>query len=123
MLTAKFKTTVRHLPKNGTFLPALQILTGILTGFASHFGWSHWWLCGVPWMVLNFAGILLAIPVVSIALLAAGVSGFEWRTHTFFLGWFIGAPTLLSILFGLIWRRWKDKRNTTLRTGTIAVRR
>ena len=123
MLPAKLKTTLRRLRKSKTLLPALQIFTGVLTGLASLFGWSYWWLCAVPWMVLNFAGILLAIPVVAFALLSAGISGFEWRTPAFFLGWFIGAPTLLSILFGIIWSRWKDKRAAYVRPGTVPVRR
>lgn len=120
MLT-ELKTTVRRLRKNRILLPALQILTGVLTGFASHFGWSYWWLCAVPWMVLNFTGILLAIPVVAAVLLAAGVSGHEWRTQDFFLAWFIGAPTVLSILFGLFWNRWKQKRAAYIRPGTVTV--
>ena len=123
VLPAKLNTTLRRLHKSRTFLPALQILSGVLTGFASHFGWSFWWLCAVPWMVLNFTGILLAIPVVSFALLTAGISGFEWRTHAFFLGWFIGAPTLLSILFGIIWNKWRNKRAAYVRPGTVPVRR
>lgn len=122
MLTAKLKTTFHRLRKSRTLLPALQVFTGVLTGLASLFGWTSWWICAIPWMVLNFTGILLAIPVVSFALLAAGIAGMEWRTHEFFLGWFIGAPTVLSLLFGIVWKRWKRKRTAYVRPRTVAAR-
>ena len=91
-------------------LPALQAGTGLLTGLSSAFRWDYWWVFAIPWFILNFPGVLLAIPVVAFALFSAGVSGQEWRTPGFFLGWFIGAPTVLSLVFGLIWTRWRRKR-------------
>jgi hypothetical protein len=117
------KTAAIRLCKGRMLLPVLQIITGILTGLASVHGWSKWWVCGVPWMVLNFPGIILSIPVITSALLTAGIAGYEWRTQSFFLGWFIAAPTVLSVIFGLFWSRWKRKRSAPVKPGALPARR
>jgi hypothetical protein len=102
------------------FLPGLQILTGILTGLSSTFEWSLWWLFAVPWAVLNFPGLILAIPVITVAYLVAGVSRFDWRSETFFVGWFIAAPTVLSVIACQLWIFWHRKRASRLRPGIAA---
>jgi hypothetical protein len=91
-------------------LPALQLLTGVLTVLASTFEWSAWWLCAVPWLVLAFPGIVLALPVIAAAYLTAGTAGLDWRNHGFFAGWCIAAPTVLSVIFCSVWMEWRRRR-------------
>src|SRR5688500_1554817 len=98
-------------------LPVLQILTGTLTGLASTFEWTVWWLFAVPWAVLNFPGIILAIPVIPVVYLVAGVARLDWRSEMFFVGWFIAAPTVLSVIACRIWLIWRRKRVAAVRRG------
>lgn len=91
-------------------LPALQLLTGTLTIFASAYEWSGWWLCAVPWLVLDLPGIVLALPVIAAAYLTAGTAGLHWRSHGFFAGWCIAVPTVLSVIFCAVWMEWRRRR-------------
>jgi|GEM_PF-5841132 len=106
-----------------SILPALQILTGILTGLASTFEWSVWWLFAIPWAVLNFPGLILAIPVIPVVYLVAGVAHLDWRNEMFFVGWFIAAPTVLSVIACRIWTAWRRKRISPVRPGIAATPR
>ena len=101
-------------------LPAFQLLTGVLTGLASAFQWDIWWLFAVPWAVLNLPGIALAIPIIPVVYLVAGVSRFDWKTEEFFVGWFIAAPTVLSVIACQAWMAWRRKRLSAVRPGAIA---
>jgi hypothetical protein len=100
---------IPRLPRR-LILPALQLLTGVLTVLASAYEWSAWWLCAVPWMVLNLPGIVLALPVIAAAYLTAGTAGLDWRSHDFFAGWCIAAPTILAVLFCVAWTEWRRRR-------------
>jgi hypothetical protein len=102
-------------------LPILQIFTGVLTALASVFEWSVWWPFVIPWMVLNIPGIVLAIPVIAGAFLAAGVAHFDWRSESFFVGSFIAAPTILSLIACPILAAWRRKAVSPARPGTFGA--
>jgi hypothetical protein len=109
---------IRRPEMRSLVLPVLQILTGVLTAFASIFEWTVWWLFAIPWTVLNFPGIVLAIPVIAIAFLAAGTAHLDWRSESFFVGWFIAAPTILSLIACPILAAWRRKAVSPARPGT-----
>jgi len=97
----------------------LQIFTGVLTVLASLFGWEAWWLVTAPWAILNLPGILLSIPLVAGVFVAAGVAHLDWRNEWFFAGWFIVVPTILSVVFCLVWTSWRRKQAGAAKPSTI----
>jgi hypothetical protein len=123
MSPRSFGLRLARFPSARTLLPVLQIFTGILTGLSSVFQWDNWYLFAVPWMVLNFFGILLAFPVVAAALLTAGTANLDWRSQLFFVGWFIAAPTVLSLLFSFVRRHWRRKQSPRATPRLVPVRR
>jgi hypothetical protein len=105
------------------FLSVLQIFTGALTILASLYRWEAWWVVTVPWAILNLPGILLAIPLVAAAFVAAGVAHFDWRSGWFFAGCFIVAPTILSVIFCHVWMMWRRRQADAVRPAGVMRRR
>ncbi len=110
ILPSSVVTRLSFLHSRRLILPALQIATGVLTVLASAYEWSGWWLCAVPWLVLDLPGIVLALPLIAGAYLTAGTAGFDWRSHGFFAGWCIAAPTVISVIFCAVWFEWRRRK-------------
>lgn len=63
--------------------------------------WAWWWVAAVPWAILCWLGITLAIPLWILAIIAIGISAggaqADWMSDGFVIGLAIVTPTILAM--------------------------
>ncbi|BCX49038.1 hypothetical protein HAHE_29460 [Haloferula helveola] len=87
------------------WLQVLRILSALLVWPGAELVPDLWALPLVIWATLNFAGLLVLLPILFIIGLGAGAAQADWMSDSFEFIVFIAIPTAASIIFASVSRR------------------